>query len=135
MGWRQGRDGGYGGGEFGLGGENGVWRAVRIRGRHGVVWGLGRDKRSSAVRVYPQLFLHYPNTRHTLPTKSQSHTPTQPTYRIHHSPNPHPSRPYMPIPPQRLSLVLIKSHMSLWRFCCALIIEYKCKTSNINKRL
>ena len=23
-----------------------------------------------------------------------------------------------------------KAHMSLWRFCCALAIEYKCKTSN-----
>ena len=28
-----------------------------------------------------------------------------------------------------------KAHMSLERFCCALTIEYKCKTSNINKRL
>ena len=27
-----------------------------------------------------------------------------------------------------------KAHMSVWRFCCVLIIEYKCKTSNINKR-
>ena len=31
MGWRQGRYGGYGGWKFGLGGENGVWRAVRMR--------------------------------------------------------------------------------------------------------
>ena len=28
-----------------------------------------------------------------------------------------------------------KAHMPLWRFCCALAIEYKCRTSNINKRL
>ena len=39
MGWRQGRYGGYGVWEFGLGGENGVWRAayavVGRWGRHG----------------------------------------------------------------------------------------------------
>ena len=28
-----------------------------------------------------------------------------------------------------------KAHMTLGRFCCALIIEYKCKTSHINKCL
>ena len=28
-----------------------------------------------------------------------------------------------------------KTHMSLGRFCCTLTIEYKCKTSHINKRL
>ena len=31
MRWRQGRYGWYGGWEFGLGCENGVWRAVRMR--------------------------------------------------------------------------------------------------------
>ena len=31
VGWRQGRYGGYGGWEFALGGENGVWRAVGMR--------------------------------------------------------------------------------------------------------
>ena len=28
-----------------------------------------------------------------------------------------------------------KAHMSLGSFCCALTIEYKCKTSHINERL
>ena len=89
-----------------------------LKGSHfrfliGVVWGLGGDTWSSAVWVHPQLSLHYPNTRHTPPhpTHSPSHTLTQPIYPTttsHHSSYPHPSRPYMPIPLQRLPSVLTR---------------------------
>ena len=56
---------------------------------------------------------HYPNTRHSPrnPLPLTIHTPTQPIYlttSIHHSPNPHLSCPYMPIPSQRPSSVLTR---------------------------
>ena len=73
----------------------------------------------------------------TRPTPTSQPKPSTPPYPLHilsYPPNPHPSYPYMPTPPQRL-ISPSKAHISLWKFCCALTIEYKCKTSNINKRL
>ena len=84
-------------------------------------------------------------------THPQTHpTPSQPDPLPHLNPTnlPHYSHsinyrtlqtliPPTPIcPPRRNDLISpSKAHMSLWIFSCALTIEYKCRTSNINKRL
>ena len=88
-----------------------------------------------------------PTQSHTTPSLSyvsRSHTHRSPHPLAPPSPNSHPqylpyihptqlhsrSYPYMPTPPQRLSSVLARRTSS-----CALAIEYKCRTSNIHKRL
>ena len=68
------------------------------------------------TRPYQKRSVHYPTNRHTLPPPNQTHTytstrPTTPPYPPHilsYPPNPHPSYPYMPTPPQRLSSVLAR---------------------------
>ena len=45
-----------------------------------------------------------------------------------------PPTPICP-PPAKTLISPSKAHMSLGRFCCALTIEYKCKTSHMNKHL
>ena len=87
--------------------------------------------------------VHYPTNRHSLPSPNHthSHTSTRPNYPT--IPTPYtivPSKPLplLPLYAHTAAKTLIspsKAHMSLGRFCCALTIEYKCKTSHINKRL
>ena len=94
-------------------------------------------------RPYKKRSVHYPTNIHTLPPPNQthSHTSSRPNYPT--IPNPYiivPSKPspLLPLYAHPAAKTLIshsKAHMSLGRFCCALTIEYKCKTSNINKRL
>ena len=94
-------------------------------------------------RPYQKRSVHYPTNRHILlpPNQTHSHTSTRPN-------NPTIPIPYIIVPSKPPSLLpqyahpaaktLIspsKAHMSLGRFCCALTIEYKCKTSHINKCL
>ena len=87
--------------------------------------------------------VHYPTNRHTLPPPNQthSHTSTRPNYPTIPTPYiivPSKPSPLLPLYAQRTAKTLIshsKAHMSLGRFCCVLTIEYKCKTSHINKRL
>ena len=89
---------------------------------------------STALRTLP---------RHTIPppNKTHSHTSTQPIYPTIHTPHiiiPSKPSPLIPLYAHSAASTRIspsKAHMSLWRFCCDLTIEYKCKTSNINKCL
>ena len=86
---------------------------------------------------------HYPTNRHTLPPPNQthSHTSIRPSYPT--TPTPYiivPSKPspLLPLYAHPAATTLIspsKAHMSYGRFCCALTIEYKCKTLHINKHL
>ena len=93
------------------------------------------DHIKNAPYTIPQTDTHYPlPTRPTLTPQPDPTTPPYPPHILLYPPNPHPSYPYMLTPPQRL-ISPSKAHMSLGRFCCALTIEYKCKTSHINKRL
>ena len=94
-------------------------------------------------RPYQKRSVHYPTNRHTLPPPNQthSHTSTRPNYPT--IPTPYiivPSKlsPLLPLYAHPTAKTLIspsKAHMSLGRFGCALTIEYKCKSSHINKRL
>ena len=67
-------------------------------------------------RPYQKCSVHYPTNRHTLPPPNQTHShistqpnyPTLPNHILSYPPNPHPSYPYMPTPPQRLSSVLAR---------------------------
>ena len=83
---------------------------------------------STALRTLSHL-------RHTLPLPTRP-TPTPqpnksiPPYTLHILS--YPPNPYMPIPPQRLVSVLAGRGRSLWRFCCALTIEYKWATTRQN---
>ena len=84
---------------------------------------------------------------YTIPTPDTPHPPNPVLLPIPNpTPQPNPSTQFIIaptlVPPAPLcpytAKTLIrpnKAHMSLGRFCCALTIEYKCKTSNINKRL
>ena len=91
---------------------------------------------STALRTlsHPRHTLHPPNQTH-------SHTPTQPIYPTIHTPHIIvPSKPssLLPVyarPAAKTRISPSKAHMSLRRFCYALTIEYKYKTSNINIRL
>ena len=89
-------------------------------------------------------------TLRTLSHKQTHPTPSQPDPLLHLNPTqlPHHTTPYIIVPSKPSPLLppyahpaaktLIspsKAHMSLGRFCYALTIEYKCKTSHINKRL
>ena len=93
---------------------------------------------------------HIKNAPYTIP---QTDTPFPPPNQTHSHTSTLPNYPTIPTPyiivPSKLSPLLplyahpaaktlispSKAHMSLGRFCCALTIEYKCKTSHINKRL
>ena len=83
-----------------------------------------------------------PTKRHTLPPPNQthSHTSTWPNYPTIPTPyiivlsKPSPLLPLYAHPAAKILISPSKAHMSLGRFCCALTIEYKCKTSHINKR-
>ena len=94
-------------------------------------------------RPYQKRSVHYPTNRHTLPPPNQtnSHTSTRPNYLtiptlyIIVPSKPSPLLPLYAHPAAKTLVSPSKAHMSLGRFCCALTIEYKCKTSNINKRL
>ena len=87
--------------------------------------------------------VHYPTNRHPLPPLNQTHSniSTRPNYTT--IPTPYiivPAKPsaLLPLYAHPAAKTLIspnKAQMSLGRFCCALTIEYKCKTSNKNKRL
>ena len=104
MGWV----GMVGGWEFGLGGEIGVWRSVRMRSGVGgedlVLSGDWVGIRAVALCWYIHSSpYNYPNTRHTPPHPAHSHfqsqTPTQPIY-------PTTVAPICLLPPQKLSSVL-----------------------------
>ena len=96
-------------------------------------------------RQYPQHSVHYPTPRHTLPPPNPYPPPLphlNPTHLSHHAHSAYyralqtltPHTPYAQ-PAAKTRISPSNAHMSLGRFCCALTIEYKCKTSNINKRL
>ena len=101
------------------------------------------DPTRSDPRPYQKRSVHYPTNRHTLPPPNQtnSHTstrhnyPTIPTLYIIVSSKPSPLLLLYAHPAAKTFVSTSKAHMSLGRFCCALTIEYKCKTSHINKRL
>ena len=94
-------------------------------------------------RPYKKRSVHYPTNRHTLPPPNQthSHISTQPNYPTIPIPyiivlsKPSHLLPLYAHPDAKTLISPSKAHMSLGRFCCALTIEYKYKTSNINKRL
>ena len=94
-------------------------------------------------RPYQKRSVHYRTNRHTLPPPNQthSHTSTRPNYLTIPTPyiivpaKPSPLLPLYAHPAAKTLISPSKAHMSLGRFCCALTIEYKCKTSHINKRL
>ena len=98
---------------------------------------------TNPIRPYPLSSVHYPTPRYTLPPPNQtpSHTSTQPICPTIATPQiiaPSKPSPLLPLYAHPAATTLIspsKAHMSLWRFSCALTIEYKCRTSNINKRL
>ena len=85
-------------------------------------------------RPYQQRSVHYPTNRHTLPPPNQTNYPTIPTPYIILPSKPSPLLPLYAHPAAKTRISPSKAHMSLGRFCCALTIEYKCKTSHINKR-
>ena len=70
-----------------------------------------------------------------LPHLNPIHYPTIPTPYIIVPSKPSPLLPLYAHPAVKTLISPNKAHMSLGRFCCALTIEYKCKTSHINKRL
>ena len=89
-------------------------------------------------------------TLRTLSHKQTHPTPSQPDTLPHLNPiqiphHTHPiyyrtlqtltPPPLYALPAAKTLISPSKAHMSLGRFCCALTIEYKCKTSHINKRL
>ena len=89
-------------------------------------------------------------TLHTLSHKQTHPTPSQPDPLPHLNPTQLPHHTHsiyyrtlqtltlLPLYAHPAAKTLIspsKAHMSLGRFCCTLTIEYKCKTSHINKRL
>ena len=89
-------------------------------------------------------------TLRTLSHKQTHPTPSKPDPLQHLNPTQlaHIPTPYIIVPAKPSPLLTLyahpdaktlispsKAHMSSGRFCCALTIEYKCKTSNINKRL
>ena len=94
-------------------------------------------------RPYQKCSVHYPTNRHTLPPPNQthSHTSTRPNYPTIATPYiivpsiPSPLLPLYAHPAAKTLISPSKAHMSLERFCRALTIECKCKTSHINKRL
>ena len=94
-------------------------------------------------RPYQKPSVHYPINRHTLPPPNQthSHSSTRPNYSTIPTPyivvpsKPSPLLPLYVHPTAKTLISPSKAHMSLGRFCCALTIEYKCKTSRKNKRL
>ena len=92
------------------------------------------DHIENAPYTIPQTDTHYP-----LPTRSYTSTrpnyPTIPTTYIIVPSKPSPLLPLYAHPAAKTLISPSKSQMSLGRFCCALTIEYKCKTSHINKRL
>ena len=61
-------------------------------------------------------------------------TPPYPLHVLSYHPNPYPPTLYAH-PIAKTLISPSKAHMSLGKFCCTLTIEYKCKTSHINKRL
>ena len=75
-----------------------------------------------------------PSQPDPLPLSTRPNYPTIPTPYIIVPSKPSPLLPLYAHPAKTL-ISPSKAHMSLGRFCCALTIEYKCKTSNINKRL
>ena len=98
---------------------------------------------TNATRPYQKRSVHYPTNRHTLPPPNQIHsyTSTRPNYPTIPTPyiivpsKPSPLLPVYAHPAAKTLISPSKAHMSLGRFCCVLTIEYKCKTSHINKRL
>ena len=94
-------------------------------------------------RPHQKRSVHYPTNRHTLPPPNQTHSHTStrsnyPTIPIPYIIVPSKPSPLLPLYAHPAAKTLIspnKAHISLGRFCCALTIEYKCKTSHINKRL
>ena len=70
-----------------------------------------------------------------LPHINPTQLPTIPTPYIIVPSKPSPLLPLYAHPAAKTLISPSKAHMSLGRFCCALTIEYKCKTSHINKRL
>ena len=116
-----------------LGGESGVWRALLLYGDWVGIRGVALY---GYIHSFPYTIPTPDTHRPTQPTPPPTPLtqPIYPTTTIHHSSNPHPSRSYAN-PIAKTPISPNKAHMSLWRFCCALTNEYKCKTSNINKRL
>ena len=98
---------------------------------------------TNPTRPYQKRSVHYPTNRHTLPPPKQIHsyTSTRPNYPTIPTPyiivrsKPSPLLPLYDHPAAKTLISPSKAHMSLGRFCYALTIEYKCKTSHINKRL
>ena len=91
VGWRQGRYGGYDGCKFGLGGENGVWRVVRMRpwvGRGGMVL-YGDWVEISGVALCG--YIH--SSPYTIPTPD---TPHPPNLLLPPIPISHPNPTYLP---------------------------------------
>ena len=93
-------------------------------------------------RPYQKCSVHYPTNRHpyplpTRPTLTPQFNSTTPPYppNIIVPSKPSPLLPQYAHPAAKTLISPSKAHMSLERFCCALTIEYKCKTSHINKRL
>ena len=94
-------------------------------------------------RPYQKRSVNYPTNRHTLPPPNQTHShtstrPSNPTIPTPYIIVPSKPSPLLPLYAHSAAKTLIghsKAHMSLGSFCSALTIEYKCKTSNINKRL
>ena len=90
-------------------------------------------------RPYPKPSVHcpIPDTPYPLPTRptptSQSN-PSTPPYTLHILSYPPNLLPLYAQPAAKTRISPSKAHMSLGRFCFALTIEYKFKTSNINKR-
>ena len=108
------------------------------------------QSQSHTPTIYP--IHHSPNqpsslpplyAKHTLspPYQTHSHTSTQLIYPIIHTPHiivPSKPSPLLPLYAHSAAKTRIspsEAHMALGRFCCALTIGCKCKTSNINKRL
>ena len=85
--------------------------------------------------------LSHKQTHPTPPNQIHSYTSTRPNYPTIPTPyiivpsKPSPLLPVYAHPAAKTLISPSNAHMSLGRFCCALTIEYKCKTSHINKRL
>ena len=91
MGWRPCRYGGYGGWEIGLGGENGVWRAMRVRS-----WVGGEDMvfYGDWVEISEVVLCGYIHSSpYTIPTPDTPHPPNPFLLPI---PIPHPNPTHLP---------------------------------------
>ena len=107
VGWRQGRYGGYGEWEFGLGSENGVWRTMRLRSRVGgedmVLYGDWVGISGVALCGY----IH--SSPYTIPIPDTPHLPNLLLLQI---PIPHPDPTHLPnsSQPQPSSLPPLYAH-------------------------